>query len=146
MLFLISTCNKVAAKGMAREHVHCSVCRGAYAVVHASHATTQASLRAMYRQRVGFDPLPAAGPGLSRPSAACAGRPLLVAVALSRLLNPGPVPRLRRRRLRRLHTRQMGGLAMGGCMSGIRHSWSVSADHVARLTSTTPDFGEELYS
>ena len=54
-----------------------------------------------HRQSVGLDLLPAAWPSLAR-----------LPAALTRLLDPGPIPRLRRRRLRRLRmqTEQMDGL------------------------------------
>ena len=72
--------------------------------------------QATYRQRVGLDLLPAAGSSLTRAPAACAGLALPVAT-LTRLLDPGPVPRLRRRRLRRLCTQQRGGDdEYAGCM------------------------------
>jgi len=69
------------------------------------HVTLRATVWVMYRQRVGFDLLPAAGSSLTRLPAACTGLTLLVA-APARLLDAGPVPRLRRQRLRRLHTQR----------------------------------------
>jgi len=72
------------------------------------HVTPKATVWMMYRQRVGLNPLSAAGPGLTRLPAARTGLALLVA-APTRLLDPSPIPRLRRRRLRRLHRQRRGG-------------------------------------